>query len=353
MFIFELLKQRKYNNGKAPNDKDYESYYWVFNPIDQSLEIHLTTPNHFAFSVYSVEERISAQTKKQQQMLEKLEHTLIKTLNLRKSLHFKITQSESEEIYLIRSNPQKYHKFTMTITDKGIKEICYQAIQASKLKANEIPNELLPPIAALAPNLVDLNTINIPQDSLDYFQALLYLDQYIFNHPKKSHPEKAQIIKIVETIFLKVKNTDDLCKLYDYINLKNNKEKINIHLHNIADTIFFWKSNTKSWQSMLTTIRSHAYNTLIAEANDKTIVETATPYLAIPPLEAQDMKPHPHDQLSYLKKYRNQKLFTDHKTNNPFCFIYNTKTTQDMDNKINMLEQLSDMITTEKITLSI
>lgn len=351
MFL-TLFKNRKFNNGKAPNEQDLEEYSWQFDHTGNII-IYWNTASLIAFTspFDTPAEREQARANKLSSMLEKLEKELQDKFNLRKNLHYFINEKNEEHIFYSSRNKTK--GYTVTITARGIKEICYHTLQTSQLTLKDIPAEILSPNAATAPINIDLKSSNLIAGSLNYYQAMLYLDKYIFSQPRKPHSEKDDIIKLVETIFLKVENTDDLCKLYDYITLPQNKDKINIHLHNIADTIFFWKSNTKSWQAMMTKIRLHAYQTLITEANNKQIVEEARNF--IPPiiLADQNTKPYPEDQLAYLKKYRNRKLFNEHKTNNPLSFMYNTKTTQDMDRKIAQLKKMADKIVVDSITLSI
>lgn len=348
--IITLFIKRKYSTGGySHSDENYEEYSCEFDNLESAFLIQFKTANPRLFPYDTQKEIDQARVKKLDEMLAKLKNELETKFKLREHYHFKINREEQYR-YQSYSTPNISNS-TVTITASGIKEICYRAIQASLLSVKDIPAEILPRIAAPAPQSINLKSVNIPEETLDYYQAMLYLDQYIFSQPRRMHSEKAGIINFVEAIFKKVKNTDDLCKLYDYITLGNNKEKINIHYHNISDTIFFWKSNTSSWQTMISNIRKHAYSTFIDEVNKKEIVEKELRPLDIYSEDGTNTTPHPQDQLAYFRKYNKQKLFTEHRTNNPLSFIYNTKTTKAINRNIAKLEEISDKVTFEPIAI--
>jgi hypothetical protein len=352
MFISLFINiNRKYCTGYINIDPDYEEYFWEFDKIEGSLQIQFKTANQRAFPYDNQKEIEQARTIKRNEMLAKLEKELVNKFRLRKNYHFKINREDKD--YFLSYDMPNTNEYTITITARGIKEICYRAIQATQLSVKDLPAEILPTIDAPASQVINLKSVNIPEVTLDYYQALLYLDQYIFSQPKRLHSEKSDIIKFIEALFLKVKNTDDLCKLYNYISLKNNKEKINIPYHNFSDTILFWKSNTNSWQTMVANLRKHAYATLIAEVNNKEIVEKEVPHVNISPEPIENSNLLPQDQLAYLRKYHKQKLFTEHRTNNPLSFIYNTKTSQDINRNIDLLEEKSDQVIFETTAIAI
>jgi hypothetical protein len=156
--------------------------------------------------------------------------------------------------------------------------------------------------------LMDLEDIS---DISDINSAKNYLSQRIFSLVNVNYDDKSTYVSTVESAFRQLIDyykvqplnqkfsateiINQLCDLYDYINLPENKDKINIHKNpNLDNKLGI--INTSSWQKMVGVIREMSLTILFEEAE----------------------KLQPASRADYLQDYCYRYLFKEHRSNRFF-----------------------------------
>ena len=108
----------------------------------------------------------------------------------------------------------------------------------------------------------------------------------------------------------KIKNIKTIEYLFEL--LRERKNELNIHQHEIIDKCFF-KENTDSWQTLFRAIRNRSFQLLKEEVAN----------------EVSDL-----NAIKILNEYRNKPLFNHHIRNPLFLHIDNTNTVNEIDKLI-------------------
>lgn len=179
------------------------------------------------------------------------------------------------------------------------------------------PSPLPPPRSSSMP--IDLNSVVDLQSAKNFLEEHIYKNNAIYTY-------KAIYLKMIKETFNKLStqngNVDqrdiitELCDLFDYIDEKQRKEKVNLRKNPWYDTLFR-KQNTSNWITTVREIRNAAYERLIAIANEK-------------------FPGQPEQQIVYMKPFRDRKLFAEHLDNSIFNIFHNTKTVQKIDEQISV-----------------
>jgi hypothetical protein len=172
------------------------------------------------------------------------------------------------------------------------------------------------------PSLARRGELNVV---VDLQSAKKYLDEHLYNQ-NTQYQFKKVYLDLIMSIFMRVCTkrgdadqrdiTTELCDLFDYINEKNRKNKINLHKHPWYDA-FFSKNNTQQWITCIRQIRNATCDQLIGLASEK-------------------FPGNPNGQAAFIARYRDRKLFTKHLDNTIFNDFHDTKTAQRIEEQISM-----------------
>lgn len=161
--------------------------------------------------------------------------------------------------------------------------------------------------------------------SLEHFKSSWHVNsakkklQKIFTRPDIDYLQKSDLIESVRKIVTSVKDLNALAELYVFINLPENKDKLNIHRSPVKDTLLL-NHNTASWQKLLDQIREHAFTRLLSKA--KINQQQCTSFLAgqkvnLPLEDRQDV-------YDLLKKYSKEPIFCQHHSNKNFFNLFHS-----------------------------
>lgn len=164
----------------------------------------------------------------------------------------------------------------------------------------------------------------------DIYALKQVLDEEIYNKPEIRYSEKETIIGSLKILFNNIDNIDTLVALYDYINLPEHKDKLNIHRNKGGDLILL-NFNTDSWIDLLDSMRKHAFKVLLTKVG---ITEAQWEHIK----EGRDAFPRIEDPVrahNLLIQYVQLPLFSKHHSNmNIVNLLHNTKTRGEIDQLI-------------------
>lgn len=104
----------------------------------------------------------------------------------------------------------------------------------------------------------------VSPESMTEDYATSYLNAIIFKQRLQEYGNKVKIIDEVYITFMKIKDIDALCNLFDYITSGKNKPKINLHQNEWLDWLCIFKENTEHYKMLIESIRAYAYDLLLS-----------------------------------------------------------------------------------------
>lgn len=159
----------------------------------------------------------------------------------------------------------------------------------------------------------------ISDETMDEFDAMHNLSNKIFSRRMLPYYYKLDIIDAIYKTFMKLKEIDDVCNLFDFIFDRINIPKINIHKYPFLDWACIFKDNTLHWRMLIASIRAYAYDLLLDKVNlDRQKIQEILD-------DGESIASINHDEVKKIGPYIDRQVFAYNESNYPILKYLRTE----------------------------